>query len=51
MQYNKNGLCSSDSKMKIVNYIKENVIDGIEETTPYNKNKFNILVWEPYEFN
>lgn len=46
LQYNKNGLDTSDAKMKIVNFIKDNVIEGIDETTPYNKNKFNILVWE-----
>lgn len=51
MQYNKNGLNTSSSKLKVVNYIKENVIDGIEDTTPYNKNKFNLLVWKPYDNN
>lgn len=49
MQYNKNGLNTSVSKKEIINLIKENVVDGIDETTPYNKSKFNILVWEPYE--
>ena len=49
IQYNKNGLNSSASKIKIINYIKENVVDGIDETTPYNKSKFNLLVWEPYD--
>ena len=49
MQYNKNGLNISVSKKEIINLIKENVVDGIDETTPYNKSKFNILVWEPYE--
>lgn len=49
LQYNKNGLNTSHSKMEIVRLIKDHVVDGIDETTPYNKNKFNILVWEPYE--
>lgn len=49
MQYNKNGLNTSASKLEIIKLIKEHVVDGIEETTPYNKNKFNLLVWEPYE--
>ncbi|MBQ8472560.1 MAG: DUF3800 domain-containing protein [Bacilli bacterium] len=49
MQYNKNGLNTSASKLEIVNFINEHVVDGIEETTPYNKSKFNLLVWEPYE--
>ena len=49
MQYNKNRLNTSASKLEIVDLIKEHVVDGIEETTPYNKNKFNLLVWEPYE--
>jgi len=51
MQYNKNELQTSNSKLKVINYIKKNVIDGIDETTTYNKNKFNILVWEPHETN
>lgn len=50
MQYNKNGLKTSASKLEIIKLINEYVVDGIEETTPYNKNKFNILVWEPYEY-
>lgn len=49
MQYNKNDLNTSTAKVSIVNYIKGNVIDGIDDTTPCNKTKFNILVWEPYE--
>lgn len=49
MQYNKNGLNSSASKIEIIKTIKDNVIDGIDDTTPYNKSKFNIIVWEPYE--
>ncbi|MDD2391972.1 MAG: DUF3800 domain-containing protein [Bacilli bacterium] len=49
LQYHKNGADGSKAKLQIVDFIKNNVIDGIDETTPYNKNKFNILVWIPNE--
>ena len=49
LQYNKNGLTTSSAKLKLIGLIKDNVSFGIDKTTPYNKNKFNVLVWEPYE--
>ena len=51
LQYNKNGLNTSDAKVEIVKLISDNVIEGLDETTPYNKKKFNILLWEPYDEN
>ena len=49
MQYNKNGLNTSTPKLKVIDLIKDNVIDGIDDTTAFSKTKFNVMVWEPYE--
>lgn len=47
LNYNFRSEKNSDSKKQILDLLNKRVVDGIDKTTPYSKNKFNILVWEP----
>ena len=40
-------LNKNQSKVKVVNTIREKSIYGLDQNTPYMKDKFNILIWNP----
>ena len=47
MTYYYRKLNSNESKLKIINTIREKSIYGLDQNTPYMKDKFNIFIWDP----
>ncbi len=40
-------LNKNESKLKIIKTIQEKSIYGLDQNTPYKKDKFNIFIWDP----